>query len=96
MVQKKQQKDSYLEFKASDEPNEEGGGDHICTQGSLQVEIKEYQSTQDIANVPDFPLLSQSSQEEQGEDGDNEDDAMQEGGVEENQNCSYQLGVYSV
>ncbi len=52
-----------------------------------------YQQTQDKANVPYFPLLSQSSQEEQGEDGDNEDDAMQEGGVEENQNCSSGLGV---
>ncbi len=46
MVQKKQQhKDSNLEFKASDEPNEEAGGDHVSTKGSLQVKVKESQPT---------------------------------------------------
>ncbi len=93
---KNQNKDSNLEFKVSDGPNEEAGGNHVGTQGSLQVEVKEYQSTQEEANVPDLPLLHQPSQEEQEEDGDNENDVMQEGGVEENLNCRYGLGVYSI
>ncbi len=30
---------------ASDEPNEEAGGDHVSTKGSLQVKVKESQPT---------------------------------------------------
>ncbi len=77
----------------SDKPHEEAGGDHVGTKGSLQVEVEEYQSTQEEANIPDLPLINQPSQEEQEENCDNEDDAMQEGDVKEHWNCSYGLGV---